>query len=351
VPFLEKDEALATDTVKHPDSLYTAGSTWFRTFAELAKDEALHRMHVLSELGVMPTTLSKVRSVLSQRYSGDITILPEVSYTEFPNVLKNPTTDFMLRAMLSGEQATWPKLTQVRNHCAIELALDDAVQRVRTRLVFSPSQVDLRMSAFAKSDALGGLGKRRKNRRASHESPGENLHLAVPQQLRPSTLSMYYRYHNKINVSDLESTSSGIETGPSSTAEDFEYSEDIQSNSSLDSPPSPRIGVSTWPTRQLFPSVSQPTTPSIASRVFTFSPFTPSAPQDAPPTALGNPTRAPSSPERRYKQIFHRSKTGDIPTIAVLDGDSPNVGDAKDKTRRERSLSTGQKGLFPPKRH
>ncbi|KAG9755217.1 patatin-domain-containing protein, partial [Aureobasidium melanogenum] len=129
VPFLERDDEIAAFGSQSSRFSLSAGPSWLRNVANLAKGEALHRMHVLSELGVLPTTMSKLRSVLSQRYSGDITILPEVSYTQFPRVLRNPTTDFMSRAMLSGEKATWPKLSEVRNHCAIELALDTAVQK------------------------------------------------------------------------------------------------------------------------------------------------------------------------------------------------------------------------------
>jgi TAG lipase/steryl ester hydrolase/phospholipase A2/LPA acyltransferase len=50
----------------------------------------------------------------------------------------------MVQACLCGERATWPKLSRIRNHCAVELELDAAVQKLRARVVFSPSQVDLR---------------------------------------------------------------------------------------------------------------------------------------------------------------------------------------------------------------
>lgn len=359
VPFLEKDEAFVAAQANHQKSLSPTNSTWLRTVAELAKGEALHRMHVLAELGIMPTTMSKVRSVLSQRYSGDITILPEVSYAQFPNVLKNPNTDFMVQAMLSGERATWPKLSQVRNHCAIELALDDAVQRIRTRLVFSPSQVDLRLSAFARSDTLTGHGKRLQKRRASHESsppPDGRLFLSVPQAFRPYSSSMYDRLGLKVPGSDIESASSGIDSSPSSQAGDMDYS-DAFSNSSLDSPPSPRPQVPLWPSsRMLFPSISQPATPSIASKAF--SPFTPSSPQKLFAMTPATTTNEPSEPEKTYKKLFHGSKRLDVPTIKtdMVDPVSQHaLGDedlsgTRGMVRRKRSLSTGLKSIWPPRR-
>jgi len=59
-------------------------------------------------------------------------------------MLKNPTAEFMVQTCLAGERATWPKLSRIRNRCAVELELDAAVQTLRARVVFSPSQVDLR---------------------------------------------------------------------------------------------------------------------------------------------------------------------------------------------------------------
>lgn len=144
VPFLVKDEEAITK-----DANEGTGPGWVYTLTNLAKDEALHRMHVLAELGIFPNMVSKARSVLSQKYSGDITILPEIAYRDFPRILKNPTSNFMLQACLCGQRATWPKLSRIRNHCAVELELDAAVQKLRARVVFSPSQVDLRRMTTA----------------------------------------------------------------------------------------------------------------------------------------------------------------------------------------------------------
>ena len=88
-------------------------------------------------------------------------------------MLKNPTTDFMRNACLSGERATWPKLGRVRNHCAIELALDSAVQTMRARVAFSPSQVDLRMTNF--SSTFGRSVRVGRTRRRSHGSEANKL--------------------------------------------------------------------------------------------------------------------------------------------------------------------------------
>jgi hypothetical protein len=138
VPFLQKDNFPSSS---HAGLLHrTAG---------LAREEALHRLHVLSELGVAPSILTKVRSILGQKYSGDITIFPPVSYALVPRALMNPTKEFITQAMELGERATWPKLARITNHVAIELALDAAVREMIDRATFSADEVALRRRRLA----------------------------------------------------------------------------------------------------------------------------------------------------------------------------------------------------------
>lgn len=140
VPFLAKEDINLSQDAAADGS----NPGWVYSLTNLAREEALHRMQMLAELGIFPNLVTKLSSVLSQKYSGDITILPEIDYRNLPHILKNPTPEFMLQACRSGERATWPKLSRIRNHCAVELELDRAVQALRARVVFSPSQVDLR---------------------------------------------------------------------------------------------------------------------------------------------------------------------------------------------------------------
>lgn len=159
VPFLSKDDHLIPgDTAKQRERQgIGADKEWVYTLTALAKDEALHRLHFMAELGIMPNLATKFRSILSQKYSGDINILPETSMHDLPNLLSNPTIDFMNRMSLAGERATWPKLSRIRDRCAIELALDRAVHRLRTRVVFSESQKDLRKMRLSVA-GLQGIG-------------------------------------------------------------------------------------------------------------------------------------------------------------------------------------------------
>lgn len=189
IPFLSAQE----DTLHLDTSTEPTGVSIVDKMSSLAVEEALHRMNILSELGVFPTLMTKCSNLLSQKYSGDITICPEIKFSDLPKVLQNPTSEFMLEACLSGERATWPKLSRIRNHLAIELALDDAVQKLRTRVVFSPSQVSLRLNtwstipqAIVSKTVPGDARQERRNRRrrASLRSNGLN-ELATAEKLSP----------------------------------------------------------------------------------------------------------------------------------------------------------------------
>ncbi|KAL2264165.1 hypothetical protein VTK26DRAFT_1283 [Humicola hyalothermophila] len=149
VPFLAKDDQL--HPANAPGMLREKRSSggpraWLASATTLAKEEGLHRMHCLAEMGILPNLLTKLRSVLSQKYCGDITILPEIPVRDMPLILKNPTPEFMIRNCLLGERATWPKLSRIRDRLAIEIALDQAVHKLRARVAFSKSQADLRRS-------------------------------------------------------------------------------------------------------------------------------------------------------------------------------------------------------------
>ncbi|KGO75659.1 Patatin/Phospholipase A2-like protein [Penicillium italicum] len=186
VPFLPKETGPQNETNEGPSFI----PRWMNTMTHLAKDEVLHRMNVLSELGIFPTSMTKFASIVNQKYHGDINIYPELISSNFPRLLENPTTEFMLSACLSGERATWPRLSRIRNHCAIELALDNAIQNMRARVAFSPSQVDLRMPNRSRhsidSADSSGRGRYRNRRRGSHSPELEKRHSGGQARHQPA---------------------------------------------------------------------------------------------------------------------------------------------------------------------
>ncbi|KAF2797019.1 patatin-domain-containing protein [Melanomma pulvis-pyrius CBS 109.77] len=312
VPFLAKEEDNIGAEAQQ-SSAFSAGPSWIHHMANLAKGEALHRLQVLSELGVFPNYLTKARSVLNQRYSGDITIFPSISYAHFP------------KCSLTGERATWPKLSRVKNHVAIELALDETIRKFRTRVVFSPSQVDLRLNNFSRPLSQGNtvLYRSKPSNKTNPSTPSmsstspiiprRSNHLRIKFPAKPGQatrpylpthpLQKYSRYLESNKSLDALSSS----TNPDGSSSDEESSVDSDTSDVFSSPPhSPSSQLPTlWPsTRQLFPSASQPTTPSISSSIYGH--------RNASLINL-TMTAAPSSPESRYRRLFHPSDTNTYP--------------------------------------
>ena len=139
VPFLPKDEG----AMHASGRLSPLSQPWVSSLVRLTRDEIVHRINTAVDMGLFPTALTKLASIVDQKYSGDITIYPEIPLRDFPRVLTNPTSDFIAESCLRGQRATWPKIARIRNHLAIEMALDSAIQRVRARLAFCRSEVDL----------------------------------------------------------------------------------------------------------------------------------------------------------------------------------------------------------------
>ncbi|MCJ1377324.1 hypothetical protein MMC17_000418 [Xylographa soralifera] len=364
VPFLIKEEDTIAKEAQQSTASLAAAPTWVHSMTHFAKGEALHRMHMMSEMGIFPNTLTKAVSVLSQKYSGDITIFPEISYADFPRMLSNPTPEFMEQAMLCGERATWPKLSRIRNHCAIELALDDAVQKLRTRVVFSSSQADLRLGAYVRSNsdtksrrsldhARSGRSRRKMSQNSeldavvkdfrdgrikmqnvalrnkvlslnTHPSELNGAKHALPNNHPPQSISTELKSSPFLQpYPNYDIISSGAETSNISTSDyDTDVSSPIDSPYSSTSPVMPEL----WPdSRQLFPHATQPNTP--AGDRYQSAIWSPLA--DASPGGLGHsrspsaskkslsmtpgdevsPTTRPSSPEQKYKRLYHNAKS------------------------------------------
>lgn len=112
-------------------------------------NEIIHLLEMGSEIGIARNTLTKFRSVLSQQYSGDITILPDMKMLlRINKLLTNPTHEFLLNEISNGIRATWPKISIIENHCGQEFALDKAISQLRGKIIMSsyiknPLQFDM----------------------------------------------------------------------------------------------------------------------------------------------------------------------------------------------------------------
>ncbi|KAI8958054.1 patatin-domain-containing protein [Daldinia sp. FL1419] len=279
VPFLTKDEGPAN--ARH-ETVFKEESDWMHTMTTLAKNEALHRMQFMAEIGIFPTLVSKLRSILSQKYSGDINILPAMGVWDLPKVLKNPTTEFMQRSCLLGERATWPKLARIRDRCAIELALDRAVHALRARVVFSKSQVDLRRMA------TGSLA-------SAHGEPYEPLTLNPNQTRSPSAKEKLKHRRRRSSGSNLLNPYHHILTGenPYKITDDDTDEEERLEMTMRHSGPKPKMKLKRFPRSHVF-QTGPKTSPVLSSTSdpdsFDFSrPLTPTGARN---TNVSNPKRS-----------------------------------------------------------
>ena len=343
VPFLIKDEDAIGEEVKRSTATDIPRPTWLNTLSHLAKSEVLHRMHTLADMGILTNVLTKTVSVLSQKYSGDITIFPEISYADFPRMLSNPTKEFVQQAMLSGERATWPKLSVIRNHCALELALDDAVQKLRARVVFSPDEVELRMSTQKQQNIerrKSTSGKRIRLRRpisqnsTSSAPVASNTSLHTHSQGTSGRLTPTIRHKKSQSINNVphdfsfSKGSLGAAAIPSDTLR-HKISQDVTSSgadetsnltssssstsfsSPTDSPSSP-TDVDRKRHHSLFASSSQPTTPSQNPRAYFSIGQTLASTKPISPDFSMTPSKSSANvgirpPEAsRYKRLFDR---------------------------------------------
>jgi TAG lipase/steryl ester hydrolase/phospholipase A2/LPA acyltransferase len=99
--------------------------------------EAIHYLQILNEMDIYKNLANKIISILSQNYSGDITILPDIQPMDFLKLFENPSPDFLVDLVIRGAKASWPKVTVINNHCGVEFALDKAISTLRGKLITS----------------------------------------------------------------------------------------------------------------------------------------------------------------------------------------------------------------------
>lgn len=104
---------------------------------DLFSSELVHFLQILNEMDIYKNLSIKCISLLSQSYSGDITILPNFKINDFQKIFVNPTPDFIADFIIRGARATWPKVTIINNHCGVEFELDKAITLLRGRSITS----------------------------------------------------------------------------------------------------------------------------------------------------------------------------------------------------------------------
>jgi hypothetical protein len=66
------------------------------------KSEMQHRISQLIDLEIFPMTLHRVQNVLSQKYDGDITIVPDVKLRDYLQLISNPSRETLWDSVVRG---------------------------------------------------------------------------------------------------------------------------------------------------------------------------------------------------------------------------------------------------------
>lgn len=61
----------------------------------------------LKELDIAPNFVRRLENVITQRYIGNITLAPELSFTDITNILRNPKIEFVTDFIGRGERTAW----------------------------------------------------------------------------------------------------------------------------------------------------------------------------------------------------------------------------------------------------
>jgi len=109
-------------------------NTWWRRIRSFLYYEFRHRFFQLVNLGLLPQYLLPLQPIVTQKYDGDITIVPKITWREYANIISNPTDEYVQECILKGQQTTWPIISFVENHCRIERTLDECLLKMRDEL-------------------------------------------------------------------------------------------------------------------------------------------------------------------------------------------------------------------------
>jgi TAG lipase/steryl ester hydrolase/phospholipase A2/LPA acyltransferase len=338
VPFLTKDaELIATEATQSAGLPREPG--WLHTGLSIARGEAVHRMQMLGEAGFMPSAVTKLSSILSQRYSGDINIFPQVLLADLPWVLSNPTPEYMLGCMLAGQRATWPKLSRIRNHLSLELSLDLAVQELEGRAM-SAERAKAALCDLSRPTSAGNDAARIKRSKSSHKITRFDMTTEPASPvLRKSAPTSPFLSRASLKLSSSDFTPAPTEptyanssrkrseakhtnpafhiVSPSTNGEgdegeegssDRDYFAEVDSDTTdVLSSPSPIVSPSSHPVTW-WPSTTHPSSFQPISQPSTTPPSTTPTSSDRRTGLLLNLSMtpaAPSSPELRYKKLFH----------------------------------------------
>jgi predicted acylesterase/phospholipase RssA len=90
------------------------------------------------EIPGLGAVIKKAHAMVSQTYSGDITIYPEQQLRQVSSVLSNLDPEQAKEMMLRGRRSTWPKIERIRNTTQISRTFDACLKRLSDTYRYVP---------------------------------------------------------------------------------------------------------------------------------------------------------------------------------------------------------------------
>ncbi len=90
----------------------------------------LELVHQHFDVPGLSSFIKKAHAMVSQNYSGDITIHPERHLMNVSKIFTNLNRDQVSSMMFEGRRATWPKIERIRNTTQISRTFDDCLKRM-----------------------------------------------------------------------------------------------------------------------------------------------------------------------------------------------------------------------------
>lgn len=121
-----------------PKPRYAGRSSLSNSVLKVMVMEIQHRLHQVDSLGYLPPSVR--RYLLDENIpAASLTLVPDVSASDFLKLLENPTKKGVEYWILKGERSVWPAIGALKIRCAVEVELDRGYQLVRRRKPFDAS--------------------------------------------------------------------------------------------------------------------------------------------------------------------------------------------------------------------
>jgi len=107
-----------------------------RHIANMAKKNSIYLCDLLET--VAPTNsfklgIHKVRSVIDQQYVGNINILPKGKLANYKYLLANPSKDSLAQLLRNAEQATWPRIDEIKRSTKISKTFQKYLKKLKQK--------------------------------------------------------------------------------------------------------------------------------------------------------------------------------------------------------------------------